>query len=85
MTHPNVKPGSAEPTLFALHDLSLHSPTSAAATAPPTVASLTIGDARAAANEDEAATPDALRNLLWVIAWGMACMFGAMAAAIALG
>jgi hypothetical protein len=43
MTHPNVKPGSAEPT------------------------------------------PDALRNPLWVIVWGMACMFGAMAAVIALG
>lgn len=83
MTHPNVKPGSTEPALLALHDPSLRLPTSAAAAAPPTV--VTIGNARAAANEDEAATPDALRNPLWVIAWGTACMFGAMAAVIALG
>jgi hypothetical protein len=43
MTHPKVKPGSAEPA------------------------------------------PEALRNPLWAIAWRMACMFGAMAAVIALG
>jgi hypothetical protein len=85
MTHPNVKPGSAEPMLLATHDPSLHSPTSAAAAAPPIVASLTVGDALAAANEDEAATPHALRNPLRVIARGMACMFSAMAAVIALG
>ena len=29
--------------------------------------------------------PDALRDPLWAIAWGMAGMFGAMAAVIALG
>jgi hypothetical protein len=84
MTHPNVKTRSTELALLAVPDPSLHLPTSAAAAAPPTVASLTIEDARAAANEDEAATPDALRNPLSVIAWGMACIFGAMAAVIAL-
>jgi len=40
MTHRNVKPGSAEPALFAVHDPSPHWPTRAAAAAPPTVASL---------------------------------------------
>jgi hypothetical protein len=49
------------------------------------VASLTTADARAAANDEEAATPDAIRNPLWVIAMGLACLFGVMAAVIALG
>jgi hypothetical protein len=82
MTLSNVKAGSTEPGLFAVDDSSIHSPAAAAA---PTIGSLTMGDARAAANEDEAATPDAIRNPLWVIAWGMACLFGVMAAVIALG
>jgi hypothetical protein len=85
MTHPNVRTGKTEPAPLAVHDPSLPLPTRAAAAAPPTVASLTIEDARAAANEEEAATPDALRNPLWVITRGTACMFGAMAAVIALG
>jgi hypothetical protein len=85
MTLPNVKPGSTEPAVTAVANPSLHSPISPAAAAPPTIASLTNGDARAAANEEETATPDAIRNPLWVIAWGMACLFGVMAAIIALG
>jgi hypothetical protein len=85
MTRPNVKPGSTEPALLAIHAPFPRSPTSSVALVPPMVASLTTADARAAANEEEAATPDAIRNPLWVIAMGLACLFGVMAAVIALG
>jgi hypothetical protein len=85
MTLPNVKPKSTESPLLAADNPSLQSPTSPAAAALPTIASLTLGGAGAAANEDVAATPDAIRNPLWIIAWGMACLFGVIAAIIALG
>jgi hypothetical protein len=49
-----------------------------------TVAALTVADAGAAANDDApAAAPDD-RNPLWIIAFGMACFFGAAAAVMAL-
>jgi hypothetical protein len=86
MTHPNLRPGSTEPAQLALHDPSLGSPTTAAAAAPLTVASLTkAADAREAANDDEAATLNTNRNPLWVIVMGMACLFGVMAVVISVG
>jgi hypothetical protein len=85
MTLSNVKVGSTELALLAIDDSSIHSPLSPAAAAAPTTVSQTMRDALAAANEDEAATPDAIRNPLWIIAWAMACLFGVMAAVIALG
>ena len=85
MTLPNVNPKSTQPAPLAADDPSLQSPTSPAASALPTIASLTLGGAVTAANGDVAATPDAIRNPLWVIAWGVACLFGVIAAIIALG
>ncbi len=85
MTLSDVKPGSREPAPPAIHDSLHHSATSSAPAAPPTIASLTMGNVLESANEDEAATPDATRNPLWLIAWGMACLFGVMATIIALG
>jgi hypothetical protein len=83
MTDLNLKPGSPAVAL-AVHDPSLGSPAGSAPDAPPTIALLTLADARAAANDD-AATPDVIRNPLWVVAIGMACLFGVMAVVMALG
>ena len=80
MIHLNVQRGPKEPALLAVDETS----TGPAVATPPTVVSLTRG-AQPAANEDEAATADPVRNPLWIIAMGMACLFGAMAAIMALG
>ncbi len=85
MTLSDVKVGSPEPALLVVDDSSIHLPLGSVAAAALTIGSLTMRDAVAAANEDEAATPDAIRNPLWIIAWGMACLFGVMAALVALG
>jgi hypothetical protein len=54
----------------------------AAPTLPVTVS---VTDARSAANDDSATTvPNDLRNPLWIIAIGMAWFFGITAAVIAL-
>jgi hypothetical protein len=51
----------------------------------PTVASVAVGDASPAANDDSAPTvPNDLRNPLWIIAIGMAFFFGITAAVMAL-
>jgi hypothetical protein len=85
MTHASVNPGSIEPVQYAAHDLPISSPTGASTVAPPSVASLTITDTPAAANDDEAAAPDPVRNPLWVIAIAMACLFAVMAAVMSVG
>jgi hypothetical protein len=85
MTHASVNPGSTESVRYAAHDLPVSSPTSSSTAAPPTVASLTMADTPAAANDDEAAAPDPVRNPLWVIAIAMACLFAVMAAVMSAG
>jgi hypothetical protein len=85
MTHPNAKPGSTEPELLAVHDSSVNSPTAYAIVAPPTVNVLVTADAPGAANDDTAATQNTIRNPLWIIVMGLACVFGVMAAVMAVG
>ena len=82
MTHP--KPESPLPAL-ADHELSLGSLPGRDADASPTVAWPTTLYGRAAANDDAAATLPVRRNPLWIIVIGMACLFGVMAAVMALG
>jgi hypothetical protein len=55
-----------------------------AAHAVPTVAWLTRADARAAANDEAAATLGGIRNPLWIIVIGMACFFGMAAVVMSL-
>jgi hypothetical protein len=52
--------------------------------AAPSAARVTA-EARVAANDDLTATPNYLRNPLWIIAIGMACFFVVAAAVMALG
>lgn len=85
MTHPNLKPGSPESAVLAVHDPSLGSPTSSDTDTSPTVALPIMADARAAANDDAAASLNAIRNPLWIIAIGLACFFGATAVLLSLG
>jgi hypothetical protein len=57
-------------------------------TAPSTETTVAVpatAEARAAANDDVAATPTDLRNPLWIIAIGMAFFFGITGAVVALG
>jgi hypothetical protein len=54
----------------------------------PVPAALAVHDpseARAATNDDVAATAPAIRDPLGIVAIGMACLFGVMAAVISLG
>jgi hypothetical protein len=85
MTHASVNPGSTEPARYAALELPDKAPTSFSTVARPTVASLTMTDTSVAANDDEAAAPDPVRNPLWVIAIAMACLFATMAAVMSVG
>lgn len=85
MTEANLRLGSPPPATLAEHESSLLSLPSPDVYAQPTVALLTRANARAAANEDAVASLDGFRNPLWIVAIGMACMFGVMALVIALG
>jgi hypothetical protein len=85
MTDLSLKPRSPAAVALAVHDPYLGSPTGSAPDARPTVALLTTADARAAANDDAAAMPDAIRNPLWVVAIGMVCLFGVIGLVMALG
>jgi hypothetical protein len=85
MTHRNMKPESPLPATPGVGDPVLRSPISSTVDGATTVALLTQANARAAANDAVAETPDAIRNPLWIIASGMACFFGAAAVVMALG
>ncbi|HSY06059.1 MAG TPA: hypothetical protein VK803_08930 [Steroidobacteraceae bacterium] len=75
MRNPNVIPRSPQPMALTAADSAL----------APTAALLTGADAHAAANDDAAAPVNTVRNPLWIVVVGMACMFGVMAVVIALG
>jgi len=66
------------------HDRSVGSPTSSATVVPPAGATLTMTHAQPAAHDDTAAQ-DVIRNPLWLIAIGMACLFAVMAAVMSGG
>ena len=85
MAHASVNPGTTELAQYAAHDLSLSSPTRFFTVARPTVASISMAATPAAANDDQAAAPDPVRNPLWVIAIAMACLFAVMAAVMSVG
>jgi len=85
MTHPNVKPESPVPATPGVDHPSPRSPGSSGGDVRPTLALLRRAEARAAANDDAADTPEGIRNPLWIIAIGMACFFGAAAVVMALG
>lgn len=85
MTRPNMKPESPVPAPPGVDDPFPRSATSSAVDGPPTVALLTTPKARAAANDDAAETLDAIRNPLWIILIGMACLFGVATVVMALG
>jgi hypothetical protein len=76
---------AAVPTALAVDDPSFGSSPSSAADAPPTVALLSTADARGAANDDAAATLNSIRNPLWIVVIGTACLFGVMALVMSLG
>jgi hypothetical protein len=69
MTDPNLNSGSPVPTAFAVDKTC----------AAPIVARLSRLQALGAANDDAAASSHAIRNPLWIVVIGMACMFGVMA------
>ena len=85
MTYMNVKSGSQVPTALAADDPSFGSSASSAANATPTVGRLGTTDVRAAANDAVAASTHAIRNPLWIVVIGMACLFGTMALILSLG
>ena len=84
MTVANLRPEPPVPAALAQHDPSLSSPASPDSYASP-AALPTRTSARAAANDDAVENLEEIRNPLWIVAIGMACMFGVMAAVIALG
>jgi hypothetical protein len=85
MTDLNVKSGSRVPTALAVDGPSFDSSLRSAAGAPPTVARLSKSEGRAAANDDAVASPNAIRNPLWIVVIGMARLFGVMALVTSLG
>jgi hypothetical protein len=85
MTYMNVKSGSPVPTAPAVDYPSFDSSPSSATGAPPTFARLSTAEARGAANDDAAASPNAIRNPLWIVVIGMACLFGVMVLVTSLG
>jgi hypothetical protein len=86
MTHPNVKPQSPVRAIPGVDDHpSPRAPGSSGGDVRPALALPTTAEARAAANDDAADTPEGIRNPLWIIAIGMACFFGAAALVMALG
>jgi hypothetical protein len=80
MAHPNVKQGS-----LAAGSSSVDSLSAFAIVAPATAPVLVMADVPGAANDAIAAAEEPIRNPLWIIAIGMACVFGAMAAVMAVG
>jgi hypothetical protein len=84
MTDPNRKSGAPVPAASAAHDPSFASSPRSSGGAEPTVAQLSRLGTRAAANDDGAASPHAIRNPIWIVVIGMACMFSVMALVIAL-
>jgi hypothetical protein len=84
MTHPNVKPEPPVPAIPGVDHPSHRSPGSSAGDERPTLALPTTAEARTAANDDAADTPEGIRDPLWIIAIGMACFFGAAAVVLAL-
>jgi hypothetical protein len=85
MTHPNVKPESPVPAIPGVDHPCPRAPGSSASDVRPALALPATAEARAAANDDAADTPEEIRNPLWIIAIGMACFFGAAALVMALG
>jgi hypothetical protein len=85
MRHPNMKAESPVPATPGADQLLSRSAATSAADGASTVALLTRVQARAAANDDAAETPGAVRNPLWLILIGMACFFGVAAVLMALG
>jgi hypothetical protein len=85
MTDLNVNSGSPVPKAVAVGDPSFAPSRGAVAGAAPTVPRLSKLETRGAANDDVAANPRAIRNPLWIVVIGMACMFGVMALVISLG
>jgi hypothetical protein len=84
MTHPDVQARSPLPAGLAVQQSFFGRPTGRAAVAAPSVA-LAAPDAGSAANDDPGTPQNAVRNPLWVVVIGMACMFGVFAAVMALG
>ena len=84
MRHSNVNPRSAQRGPLAQVGRSVSPATTSATVALPTAAALAAADARCAANDDTAATQNTTHNPLWVIVIGMGCLFGVMAAVMAL-
>ena len=81
----NVKPWSPVPTALALNEPSFDSSSISAAAAPPAASLLSTADAQEAANDDVAAIHKAIRNPVWIVVIGMACLFGVMALVTSLG
>jgi hypothetical protein len=84
MTLLSAKPTMTQSAVAADDDLSLSSPAGISHDAKPTAAALATADSGAAANDDAATPEDPARNPLWVIAIGMACLFGTMAAVMSI-
>lgn len=85
MTHPDVQAGSPLPAALAVQKAFFGPPMGAAGVAPPSGAVLVAPDAGSAANDATATPQNTLRNPLWIVVIGMACMFGVFAAVMALG
>jgi|HubBroStandDraft_1064217.scaffolds.fasta_scaffold16980_2 hypothetical protein len=85
MTHPDVQARSPLPAALAVQQGFFGRPTGRAAVAAPSEALLAAPDAGLAANDDPGTPQNAVRNPLWVVVIGMACMFGVFAAVMALG
>jgi hypothetical protein len=85
MTPPDVQARSPLPAALAVQQAFFGRPTGRAAVAAPSDALLAAPDAGSAANDDPGTRQNALRNPLWIVVIGMACMFGVFAAVMALG
>jgi len=84
MTVANLRPEPSAPAALADYEPPASSLASHDAEASA-VGLMVKTSAHAAANDEAAENLDEIRNPLWIVAIGMACMFGVMAAVIALG